>query len=61
MKMTNKKITALRHALNETQVEFAKRFERSFSTIKRWESGSSEPTYHEALYMESLTKDIILK
>jgi len=58
MKITSKKITAIRHAMNETQVEFAKRFERSFSTIKRWESGSSEPVFHEVLYIQSLIKNL---
>lgn len=53
-RITKKQIKTLRIALGETHVEFAKRFERSFSTIKRWESGGSEPTLHEAIYIESL-------
>lgn len=54
--MDSDQILKIRHRLNETQVEFGKRFGVSQITIGYWESGRSRPGKKRALQLDELAQ-----
>jgi len=52
--MNGKEIKDLRDTLGMSQDDFAKALGISFSTISRWESGKSEPSYKQEQQLEAL-------
>ena len=54
MTWTPKRIRALRHLLNETQDEFAKRFRVSVNAVRIWEQGQGAPSGPVTLLLDQL-------
>ncbi len=51
------RVLALRKELPENQVEFAKRFKVTQTTVSYWESGRKEPSVRNYVRMGNLSKE----